>query len=99
MRDNRIWLNRGMDYLQNRRWRMKTITEVHLSSRKGTRTLPSGSNKKYMKLKIEIIYYKILGHIICLCPIKKAKKRLLEYANKRFPTVEEENERIHTSRM
>lgn len=42
-----------------------------------------------MKLKCEMMYYKFLGVLICLCPSQKLKKSLLKYANNRFPVIEQ----------
>lgn len=43
-----------------------------------------------MKLKIEIIYYKILGIAICLCFSKTFKSILLKYVDNRFPVTDQE---------
>lgn len=42
-----------------------------------------------MKLKIEILYYKLLGSIIVICPFEFFSRKLLEYANKRFPEADQ----------
>lgn len=36
-------------------------------------------------MKLEIMYYKFLGYLICWCPVHSWKDRLLKYAKKRFP--------------
>ena len=43
---------------------------------------------KDMKMKIEIMYYKLLSVIYNLCPKGKMKDRIGEYATERFPVVE-----------
>lgn len=43
-----------------------------------------------MKLKLEIIYYKILGIAICICFSKTCKSMLLNYVNNRFPVTDQE---------
>lgn len=36
-------------------------------------------------MQFEIMYYKFLGSLICLCPVKVLKDKLLNYAQNRFP--------------
>lgn len=38
-------------------------------------------------LKLEIMYYKFLGWLICAMPFKRWKSSLLDYANRRFPII------------
>lgn len=36
-------------------------------------------------LKLEIFYYKFLGWLFCVCPFRRLKTFILDYANNRFP--------------
>lgn len=43
------------------------------------------NKRKVFMYYLEILWYKFLGHLICLCPFSSLKDRLLLYAEERFP--------------